>query len=345
MRESILDSVTRVLRFQRSPDAATSQFRNWKHNADILPRLQQQLDVLLAAYGKFQHVTYDIQGIHDDGSDVVLHCRPEADETPPELICFQVKSFDDLTKKSYLQELKAQRDDSFRKIIGLEYYFLILCTDAKLHKERVRQIASEFRSADRTEVVEPGFAYTFLHHPRVRVDALIKRVMETDDLVFSRAMDSLDLSSRSARALAVYITIKMVVTGKSRFSFAELSRDSSLKDIYLELRERYLAQLEDIQQKSPSRAVNSTDPDEDADYDDEFYDEEIRVGEFDEQLAADFELISEGVTALDASSEDVFFLTDQMQALEAVALDALVRYEYSERELLAYMFNLTGIRD
>src|SRR5689334_13143362 len=149
MRETILDSITRLLRYQRAPGRITRMFRTWKHNIDTLPRLQQQLEMLLEAYGKFEPIVYDTQGIHDDGSDIVLRCYPEGSATESELISFQVKSFDDLAKKTYLQELKAQRDDSFRKVIGMRYYFIMLCTNAEAHREKIRSIMSEFRSADR----------------------------------------------------------------------------------------------------------------------------------------------------------------------------------------------------
>jgi len=218
MPETIQDSITRLLRYQRAPEKVTSIFRTWKHNTDMLPRLQKQLEMVLEAYGKFQHAVYDTQGIHDDGSDLVLHYRPERSDEGLELVCFQVKSFDDLGKKTYMQELKAQRDDSFRKVVGLHYWYLLLCTDAKAHKNRVRSIMAEFRSAYRTEVIEPAFAYTFFHHPKTRIEALVKRSMEADDAVFRLALESLDLESPSARALTIFLTVKYVFTGALHFT-------------------------------------------------------------------------------------------------------------------------------
>src|SRR5690242_10584105 len=112
MPDSLLDNIIFLLRYRRSPEKATELFRHWKHNADILPKLQEQLEILREARGKFQAVVYDIQGIHDEGSDIVI--KYHLDDKPDDLICFQVKSFDDLCKKDYLQGLKAQRDDTFR---------------------------------------------------------------------------------------------------------------------------------------------------------------------------------------------------------------------------------------
>lgn len=339
MGESIQDSVTRLLRYQRAPEKVTKLFRNWKHNTDILPRMQSELEMLLEAYGKFEHVVYDIQGPRDDGSDILLHFRPEDGKGPPELLCFQVKSFNDLAKKDYMKELKAQRDDSFRKILGLRYYFLVLCTDPQLHRDRIRNIMAEFRSADRTEVIEPPFAYTFLHHPRTRIEALVKRTMEADDFVFRRALEWLDHPSPSARALSVFLTVKSVLRGETRFPLDQLLREPSLHRIYDELREKQEALLSE---SSPS----STNPMAAADDEESFWESDYegeQVGDFVDQIAVDLETL-EGDTELDSLSDNVLLRTDQMRALTAVIADALARYEYNEEQLMSYMFDLF-IRD
>lgn len=228
MPETILDSLTRLIRYQRSPDAFTSQFRSMKHNSDLLPKLQLQLETILAAHGKFRPIVYDTQGIKDDGSDLLLRTHPEDGVGKPDLICFQVKSFNDLAQKSYMQDLKAQRDDSFRKVIGMRQYFVMLCTDGSAHKDKVRTIMAEFRSAERTEVIEPAYAYTFLHHPKTRVDAFVKRTMEAGDLVFRQAYDSLPDSSPSARALAIFMIARTATSGVPQFSEGELLQEPVL---------------------------------------------------------------------------------------------------------------------
>jgi hypothetical protein len=124
MYESIQDIITRLMRYQRTPDKITSGFKRWKHNKDILPILQRQLEMILWSYRKFQPIVYDTQGILDDGSDLILrHREVSMNEQEFEIISFQIKSYDDLCKTNYMQELKAQRDDSFRKVLGLNYYF------------------------------------------------------------------------------------------------------------------------------------------------------------------------------------------------------------------------------
>lgn len=301
------DSITRLLRYQHAPEKTTSLFRTLKHNADLLPKLQAVLEMVLQAYGKFEDVVYDMQGPRDDGSDVVLRCRAKNDGAEPELISFQVKSFDDLAKKNYMQELKAQRDDSFRKVRGLRYYFLLVCTDGKAHRDRVRNIMAEFRSAVRTEVIEPTFAYTFLHHPKTRVDAFIKRLMEADDYVFRRALESLNLPSPSARALAVFLSAKSVFTGLTRSNLDHLLSDASLRSIYKE--------LQDEEESTP-------------------------VWDFEDQLAGDLEIMENVLVERDSASDDICLRADEMRPLNAVATDALVRYDYNGPELFSYMFDL-----
>jgi hypothetical protein len=325
MSETIEDSIRRLLRYQRAPDTATSILRRWKHNADILPKLQVQLETLLGAYGKFEPVVYDTQGIRDDGSDIILRCRQETGNKAPELISFQVKSFDDLAKSNYMQELKAQRDDSFRKVLGMNYYFLMLCTDSVAHKDRVRNIMAEFRSADRTEVIEPVFAYTFLLHPKARVEALVTRAMEAQDYVFRSALESLDdLTSPSARGLAVFIVVRWVLTGKLLFRVEELLADATLRKIYGELQ---------VQQNT--LLVNMRDPE----------DEPYHLYDFDQQLAEDLAILDSDIVVLDASSTCVRLEPNRVRSLVAITSDALSRYEYADGQLLEYMFNLMGIRD
>jgi hypothetical protein len=94
MQESIQDSIIRLLRYQRAPVGVTQRFRSWKHNADILPKLQEQLETVLGAYGKFQPIVYDTQGIRDDGVDITLSYHPEGSSDQKMVIGFQVKSFD-----------------------------------------------------------------------------------------------------------------------------------------------------------------------------------------------------------------------------------------------------------
>lgn len=324
MRESVQDIITRLIRFQRSRDAASSAFRKLKHDRDLLPRLQEQLEIILDAYGKFQPVVYDTQGMRDDGSDVVLRLGPEGDKDV-ELLGFQVKSFDDLENDGYMKILKSQHYDSFNKIKGLSKYFLVLCTDPIVHKKKIRSIEAEFRSANGTEVIEPAFAYSFLFMSRTRIEAIVKRTLEADDYVFQQALNSLDFETPSAKALAVFLSVQFAISGNSHITFPELTEQKALRIIYEELREKQAELIAstlretdgglegDEGERSEGYGPDETEDEEEDDYDDE---DIVELEDFEPQLVSDVELLENDILERDASSESYRILTDQLRTTE-----------------------------
>ncbi len=347
MYETIQDITTRLLRYQRTPEKITSNFKRWKHNNDIIPKLQKQLEMILASYGKFQPVVYDTQGILDDGSDLILrHREVSSVEREFEIISFQVKSYDDLCKKNYMQELKAQRDDTFRKVAGLNYYFLVLCTDGIEHKNKIRNIAAEFRSAERTEIIEPDFAYTFLHHSQTRIDALVKRTLEAEDIVFKKALDILEIPSPSARALALFLAVQFSATGQASIDRNLITSNYSLLTVYNELREKQanlLKELEATQEKQKMHTTDFGNNEEDSlDESDSYEEEEApeQLVEFEEQIVHDLDLLEDDLIDIDAASNQIIVRSQEILQLSAVIIDAFARYDYDQNEILPYVFNL-----
>jgi hypothetical protein len=341
MSQSLLDSISLLIRYQRVSPAVTKRFRSWKHNADIVPKLQTQLEMLLDAYGKFDTPVYDTQCIRDDGTDIALRLRDS--ESGPQLICFQAKSFDDLSKNTYLQDLKAQRDDSFRKVVGLQKYFIVLCTDMTVHQGRVRSIMAEFRSAQMTEVIEPAFAFTFLNQPKTRVDALVTRAMDKGDFVFRRAVESIELSSPSARALIIFMTVRAVLTNVRRFDIEELLGEAALRSVYNDMRDQQEALLsvdstEEVESEEMTEKV-------DGDESDEYYDDQFVIKDFQSQVDEDLDLLDTDAVEIDSVSQTVVLRLNRLHPLSALITDALARYEYtSENALLAYMFSLMDVQ-
>jgi hypothetical protein len=351
LRESIQDIITRFIRFQRAPQAAATTLRKLKHDGALLPLLKGQLETILDAYGKFQPIVYDTQGVRDDGSDVVLRVDSN-DAKGVELLGFQVKSFDDLKKDDYLQNLKAQALESLNNIKGLGKYFIVLCTDPKEHKKKIRFIEAAFKTTDRTEIIEPEFVYTFLFMPKTRVEAIVKRTMEADDYVFKEALASLNFETPTAKALAVLLSVYFVTTGNPQIAFAELNDDNALRTIYEELRERQaeliastLRERDEVLESLRDGAEYGQDEDESDDEDG--YDNEppVELEDFALQLVSDIALLEDAVLEVGSSSESYQILTEQLRPLCAVAFDALVRYQYNGEQLLEYMFSVMGVRD
>lgn len=268
-----------------------------------------------------------------------------------ELLGFQVKSFDDLEKEGYLQNLKAQALESLNNIKGLGKYFIVLCTDPKVHKKSIRFVASSFKTTDRTEVIEPEFAYTFLFMPKTRIEAIVKKTMEADDYVLREALNTLDFETPTANALAVFLSVHFVITGKPHITIAELIADKSLRTIYEEIRESQAKLIASTLRETDEELEGYEVDEESGQEEDETHeedddkDEPVELEDFEPQLVSDIALLEDSVLENDSSLESYQILTNEIRPLRAVALDALVRYAYNDEQLLAYMFSAMGVRD
>src|SRR5262245_17964134 len=207
MHKQATNIVDQFLRFNRTLVVETREFRDLKHNEDLCPRFQAQLESVLNAVGLYEPIVYDTQGILDHGADVVVRIRDErrGDEEPSELIGLQIKSYDDFKSKDLFQLLKAQRDDAFRKIIGLSWYYIVLCTDEAKDKNTIRNIEAEFKTADRTIVIEPTYALNFIRMSDRKIQGIVTRLEQADDIVFRKALKALALDSPTAAILAVFL--------------------------------------------------------------------------------------------------------------------------------------------
>jgi hypothetical protein len=225
-------------------------------------------------------------------------------------------------------------------VSGLLHYFIVLCTDSKAHKEKIRNIVSAFRGAERTEVIEPAFAYTFMSFPQPRIDALIKRFMDAEDYVLRQALESLDEPSPSARALALFMIVKSALSGQTRFSLDQLFQERILRSIYRELRDRQEELLENSQADNQSQG----ELEDENEWEDNEEEQPIQLQDFEDQVAIDLDLL-ENIAETTSSSGEILLQREQLLALIAVILDASVRYEYDEEHLMSYMFNLMGVKD
>jgi hypothetical protein len=232
----------------------------------------------------------------------------------------------------------------------------MLCTDIKRHRNQVRSVTTEFRSTANVEIIEPQFAYTFLHHPETRIDAIVKRMVESSDIVLKDALIEIAaFDSPSARALVVYLTVQSVLHSQFEFYQDQLLSELTLEGIYSELRERQAEQLAEYEEKKALAVEDQVEEDEAAeDVDDEDFDEDDSAGEeegpvqildFQDQLAADLDSIETGVVRQDSNSGAFHLHGDQLRASSAVISDAIARFQYSRPDLMNYAFDVMGIRD
>jgi len=358
MNDPIFDSILFLANYRRAPLEATAAFRKMKHNAGILPKLQTQLELVLNAHGRFREVIYDTQGIHDDGVDALVRIPSSDPDGTPQLIGFQVKSFDDMKNAGYLKDLKAQHSDAFRKVQGLVHYFIMLCTDIAEHRDRVRSVEGEFKSASNVTVIEPQFAYSLLHHPETRIDAVVKRMVESKDLVFRDAFNEVaSFDSPTVRALVVYLVVESVLKRQVEFQQGQLLGDRILEDIYTELREKQEQLLAEYRLRQQEQLDSDLDEEEDVqeegdeddweenDFEDEEEEEPEKILEFQDQIAADLDSVDTGFIQIDSRSLTLQIEPSDLRALTAVITDAVARFRYDRKELMDFAFDVMSVRE
>ncbi len=74
-----------------------------------VPPVERQLNEMIHCFPKFHNIAYDVQGMNDRGTDVLLRYSEESEiGESARCISLQIKSFDDLDSKTYLRDLKTQ---------------------------------------------------------------------------------------------------------------------------------------------------------------------------------------------------------------------------------------------
>jgi hypothetical protein len=325
MDNAVPEIVDRMLRFSRTGADSTKRLELLKHDKDLLPQFQRQLERVLESYGKLSPLTYDTQGLRDQGVDIAIRIHNENEEFHS-LIGFQIKNADDLIQDDYLQKLKAQHDESSR-IKGLQQYYIVICVNEKGHKKRLRTIESEFKSALHTRVIEPTQADFFLSLTQERIDAYIRRTLAGGDVVLKRALEAVDYPSRMTGALLVYLTVRFFIESTEPVNLAAIKGSGVLRSLH----EVLLWQEEAEYEASEEEDVIE-------------FDEVAEVqSDFEAQIHRDLDTLSDGPIVVDGESISVRF--EQVTPLIALATDAIVRYEYASQSVTAYLLNLLGLSE
>src|SRR5262249_3204217 len=132
----------------------------------LCPGFQERIDLMLDAYLRLKVDVQDIQGIRDDGVDVLLRYRADDQE---HLIGLQIKSYAEIEaarrKKvegsgSLIQLLKAQYVQATESA-RVETWYLVLCTNQAKHRNTIRSICSEFKNFSKAKVILPRNALSF----------------------------------------------------------------------------------------------------------------------------------------------------------------------------------------
>lgn len=102
-------------------------------------------------------------------------------------------------------KLKAQSADAFNKA-GIDFWYIVLCTDATQHADQIRTIASEFTDYDKVKIVLPRNALAFLEMSGLDMSVTTTKLLCAHDNLLKGAIDDLAHYSPHVRYLLVNLT-------------------------------------------------------------------------------------------------------------------------------------------
>jgi len=356
MDDQIRKTVHELLQFRRTEYTATRAFQKLKHNADLCPRFQKQLETILGAFEKYRKIVYDIQGPRDRGADVVL--RQSLNEEAF-FINLQIKSDSDLREKDYLKTLKSQYFDSKDSFQRLVDYYVILCTDLtgkkgktervappdQRKKDIVRTVEAEFRNKQDVHVIEPEYALTFLRLSSMQIDATIKSKLGADDIVLAKAQEIVRRLSASERAILFHLIWLKIYQSIDSVNRSGLKPSSAVYAIYS-------TSLKDDQDSDFDGSDFDDSDSDDSDFDGSDSDDieysntrdkysSVDDTDITQRMMADLIYLEDNLVYGDKSGNYSLALSEVLPLVELM-IDGQVRYGYEESELIYYMMDLFG---
>lgn len=335
--------IAEILRYRESPRKFTRAFKELKHNADLCPLVERQINRILECFLKFNEIAYDIQGITDRGTDVVLrnYIQSDSGDSKARFTAFQIKSYHDLKSKDYLAKLKAQ---CFEATVeygeSLDQYYILLCTDKSEHEEKIRQVKKAFDSASNVTVIDPVYMATFLRLNPIRISSVVTTLMKEDDVVYEKAMSDIEAFTPTEAAVYCAIVLEATVSSGSRFSVEVIQNVPFIKEIYSSVPD-YPREYFDYLDEVDFDTLNADDGTNLGRSEIEKGDDRRR--DFSERFAEDVDALDGGLFSFDAARGIVDVDLDYGRAMQAVLLDGMVRYDCRKSALLNFAFSTLGI--
>ena len=178
--------VAEVIQFRRSAAIDTSKNKDYSH--DVLCRiLHEKLSVIGDCFGKYQNISYVVQGPRDQGVDVLL--KLGSDSTPERYVGFQVKSFNEIkTDDNLSKNLKAGLHDA-KSHYGsqLVRYYILFFGDSTTSQRRIAAITNEFTRDEIVRVLDERYCRALLDLDYEIIAAVVDHFLRKDDLVLKQA--------------------------------------------------------------------------------------------------------------------------------------------------------------
>jgi hypothetical protein len=177
-----------------------------RHDSDLVPRITLQLRLLMECLHRDTTVTYDIQGLKDDGTDVLVRMNTGNGVA---FAGIQVKSHDELFEAGLLKTLRDQHSRSVDSYAPLLRWYVLLAADVSgangQAQGAVRRVQQAFSKKRGVTVIDPVYALTFLRLTAIQMSTLTTLTLRTGDPVVSDSVA--DLTDRHPLDSAVLIRL------------------------------------------------------------------------------------------------------------------------------------------
>jgi hypothetical protein len=307
-----------LMYYRKAAIGATQAFAERKHNDDLVPAFDRQLDELVSLFDRYHRVVYDTQGIRDHGIDVIARYRDgSADEEPLRYIGLQIKSYDDFEQAQWLKGLKAQLYEA-RVHANMEDFYIIPCTDAIAHRDKLRNLRAEVAFDETTHLVDPEFALSFLQLSSYEMGAYLKLKLAAEDVVVREATDLFLGYTISEAAIVVELAVRHFLLGERDLSLSQV-RDSlfvqsTLTD-YPDVGIDFFHEVGDAQQEA---VLQRTIP---------------------ERFQSEIEGLETDLIESSSVDERIELNAERLHPVGALILDGRVRYGWDENQLREYLLN------
>lgn len=328
--------VANAFRYRTAKPGDTRIFRELRHDADLVPNVTRQLRFLMEGFQRDTNVTYDIQGLSDEGSDVLLRLHSTRDSR---FIGIQIKSHKELGDKGIVSALRDQLSRSEDRYDPLLRWYIFLGADIsdkidRSASRRVRDIQSAFAKKTKVTVVDPVYAVTFLRLSKAQMDSLTTLTLRTGDPLVEDA--AADLRRHPVEAvLLLRLVTNAVGREAASTSFGELQSDPWLQEVALRTRM-------DDEQYDPESGEYLFVGDLPNDVLREIMTSETREGEGDKsdwisRLAIHIDRLSD---ELDGDDGELRAPVHLHPALYALATEGYVKHNLEFRELAEYLIDV-----
>jgi hypothetical protein len=226
--------VANAFRYRTARPQETRIFRYLRHDADLVPDVTQQLRFLMDGFHRDTNVTYDIQGLFDAGTDVLLRLQSAHDSR---FIGIQIKSHIELREKGLVMSLRDQLSRSEDRYDPLLRWYIFLGADIsdktdRRTFQRVRTIQAEFAKKPKVTIVDPVYAVTFLRLSKAQMDSLITLTLRSGDPLVEEAAADLRRHPVEA-ALLLRLVTNTVGREAVATTLEELQSDPWVREIAL----------------------------------------------------------------------------------------------------------------